>query len=579
MANKAPLIHIASQVFETPLAIQQGKLEVILNAIGPRLGTEALSFDSALELSHCRACGGTGVRFHAAKGGEPCGICNSTGRSKVVAYYDDDEDTYSSEKKKLYTVTDAGVAIIPITGTLMESGGWMSALSGCSSYEGITKAVKMAMDEDNTVKAVLFRVNSPGGSTHGCFELCDLIHGYRGKKPMYSIAKHLAASAGYAIASCADEVHVTLTGAVGSVGVFALHCDQSKLDKDAGLKYTYIHYGAKKVDGNAHAPLSDSATADLQAEVDRQGALFISRVARNRNTTAKKVAATEAGVFYSDGAIPLFADRVSTYDECLSAITARITGTAGSRSGVTILKSQKTTSSNPMPEEEEQCDSEDTDKQTDENCGKKVENEVTTIMADTNNPTPTVATAAVTTPPPTQAALTAPILAPPAQTVAQAALPASPPAPAPVITMPPPAPVAEAPYDYLTVMNLCNLAGHPELAAEYAKEKKPMAAVVAALQVLRASASDDTQVNNGFVSVNSDSINAVVSQTNAIAASAGISRPQAFIRLLAEKPELYEAYENDRQAAMDKRNRAGRQSYLRQVANQCQALQLSRGGY
>jgi hypothetical protein len=142
-----------------------------------------------------------------------------------------------------------------------------------------------------------------------------------------------------------------------------------------------------------------------------------------------------------------------------------------------------------------------------------------------------------------------------------------------------PAPAGEAPYDYLAVMNLCNLSGFPELAAKFAEEKKPLAQVIAALQTKRAGLSDDTQVNNGFVSVNSDSISAVVSQTNAIATVEKLTRPQAFIRLLSDKPELYEAYENDRQAAMDKRNRSGRLAYLKQVANQCQALGLSRGGY
>ncbi len=204
----------------------------------------------------------------------------------------------------------------------------MSALSGCSSYEGIAKALDGAMS-DSSVSAVLFDVNSPGGSTNGCFELTDKIYGYRGRKPMWAAANDLAASAAYSIASAADRIYVTRTGAVGSIGVFSLHCSQSKLDDKLGLDYTYVFYGARKVDGNEHEPYSKSAKDSTQAEVDRQGDIFTTTVARNRKfagATFESIRALQAGVKFADTSTPLLADAVGTYDDALAELSGKVNG-------------------------------------------------------------------------------------------------------------------------------------------------------------------------------------------------------------------------------------------------------------
>ena len=81
--------------------------------------------------------------------------------------------------------------------------------------------------DDAGVRAILLDIDSPGGETTGCFELADYIYSIRGIKPVYAAANDIALSAAYAIASAASRVFVTRTGAVGSVGVYALHVDQS----------------------------------------------------------------------------------------------------------------------------------------------------------------------------------------------------------------------------------------------------------------------------------------------------------------------------------------------------------------
>jgi HK97 family phage prohead protease len=111
---------------------------------------------------------------------------------------------------------------------------------------------------------------------------------------------------------------------VGSVGCFAVHVDQSKADAAEGLRYTYIQAGDWKTDANSHEPLSSHARNDLQNEVSRIRGLFAGRVARNRKVSAQAVLATEAGVSYGPGAVPLFADRVATPAEATQMLRAAL---------------------------------------------------------------------------------------------------------------------------------------------------------------------------------------------------------------------------------------------------------------
>jgi signal peptide peptidase SppA len=271
--------------------IHPPKLEVIIKALGPRLG-----IDPDAVLARRVPMGATAT---------------------LMARYSDTGD------ERDYAVLD-GVAVVPVQGTLLKKESFLSAWSGATSYEQIQRQVAQAVD-DASVRAILLDVDSPGGETTGCFELADYIYSIRGVKPVYAAANDIALSAAYAIASSASRVFVTRTGAVGSIGVYALHVDQSGFDKDIGAKYTFIFAGDKKVDGNPHEPLSESARSDIQAEVDREYAIFVETVARNRKAATKAIVGTQAGLLWAENALPLLADEVGTIDDALAAL-AKVAG-------------------------------------------------------------------------------------------------------------------------------------------------------------------------------------------------------------------------------------------------------------
>ncbi len=235
---------------------------------------------------------------------------------------------------KPYTVTDAGVAVIPIIGTMVHRGSQMDAMSGLTSYTAIENQFDAAAN-DADVKGILLEVDSNGGQADGAFALGEKIRA--GTKPVWASVNEKALSGGYLLACAADRVTMTKTGRVGSIGVIALHQDRSKANAKAGISYTAIHAGAKKNDGTPHAPLTDAARADMQASVDELHNHFVSYVAQMRGIDPAAVRALEAGILSGQAAIDAgLVDSIMSFQETLSAFEAEVSKTPGKSNGGTL---------------------------------------------------------------------------------------------------------------------------------------------------------------------------------------------------------------------------------------------------
>lgn len=289
---------LAQRLFNTPLAITPGKAEIVMAALADRFGIAKLF----------RADGGMVV---LADGGS----CSSIGAG--------DEFGGQKEYQRYYEVA-AGVAIIPVQGTLVQKLGSMRPYSGMTGYDGIRANLSMALNDD-TVRAIAFDIDSPGGEVAGCFDLVDDIYRARGDKPIHAILSESAYSAAYAVASACDKIYVPRTGGTGSVGVICMHVDFSKALGAAGIAVTMIHYGARKADGHSEIPLTKEALAHFQADVDTMGELFCDTVARNRGIAASKVRATEAGTYMGAAGVQIgFADAVASPDQAFQSLLAEL---------------------------------------------------------------------------------------------------------------------------------------------------------------------------------------------------------------------------------------------------------------
>jgi signal peptide peptidase SppA len=268
------LPHLASRLFGTPLLIHRAKLDVILAVLGERLNIQAPNVELALPAP------------------------------------------------RTVSASAPGIAVIPVHGTLVKRTLGLEAASGLTSYGDIAAMLDAAV-ADPQITGILLDVDSPGGEASGSFELARHVREAAGIKPVWAAANDSAFSAAYAIASAANRVVVTETGGVGSIGVIALHVDQSVKDANDGYRYTAITAGAHKNDFSPHEPLTDTAKAELQAEVDRLYGLFVDHVAAMRNLSAEDVRATEAGLYFGPNAVAAgLADVVGTLDATLAEFSA-----------------------------------------------------------------------------------------------------------------------------------------------------------------------------------------------------------------------------------------------------------------
>jgi signal peptide peptidase SppA len=233
------------------------------------------------------------------------------------------EDSWLA-KYQPYVVRD-GVLQIPVKGALISDFNY--SLGYMTGYDYIWRAFQRGMD-DGSVKGIALVVDSPGGTVTGCFECVDKMFALKSEKtkPVKVFVSDGACSAAYAIASVGDEINMSRTARVGSVGVVTMHVDISKMMADAGYKITFIYAGKHKVDGNAYEPLPDSAKERIQARIDETYDVFVSTVARNRPALSDKaVRKSEALVFgASEATSNGFADKVGAIDDSLAEFTASL---------------------------------------------------------------------------------------------------------------------------------------------------------------------------------------------------------------------------------------------------------------
>ena len=227
------------------------------------------------------------------------------------------------------------IHVLGLHGTISQRVGLMTGSGGTSTDEFGREFDQALTDPD--VKAILIDVDSPGGSVFGVHELSQKIYESRGRKPIVAIANSEAYSAAYYVASAADELWVTPTGMVGSIGVLSMHADWSKSNEQHGIGVTYIHAGKYKVEGNPDGPLDKEARAEMQRHVDRYYRMFVESVARNRGTTPERVE-SEFGqgriVGAQDAVRRGMADRPGTIEEAVR----QISGTASSRNRMAMRR-------------------------------------------------------------------------------------------------------------------------------------------------------------------------------------------------------------------------------------------------
>ncbi len=227
-----------------------------------------------------------------------------------------------------------GVAVISLRGLITARPSLLSLLYGGGNGLRYFRSCLREAVASEEIGSILLDIDSPGGSTDLVDEVAEEIRGYRGTKPIIAIANTQAASAAYYIASAADEVVVTPSGMIGSIGVFLLHLDWSKFNEGMGVQPTYISAGKFKVEGNEDEPLTEEASAALQEIVDDFYGMFVAAVATGRGVSEAAVRSGfgEGRMVTAKKAVELgMADRVESFEGVVSKLAG--TGANASKTG------------------------------------------------------------------------------------------------------------------------------------------------------------------------------------------------------------------------------------------------------
>jgi len=323
--SKKNLMHVANRVLNTPLFVEPGYARVFFNSLSSRIGIQNL-YDADGKVEQLE---------------KP--------RVRAGAW---DEDDRATSVHVPYRILD-GVAVLPVSGTLVHKHGYLEPYSGMTGYDGIIARLRMAL-ADKKVQGVLFDYDTPGGEVAGCFDATRMIRSLAtaSGKPVWSLCYDMNTSAGMALACASERRLVTQTGVAGSVGVVMAHANWEAYLEKEGVDVTLIYSGAHKVDGNPYSALPDDVLKDCQSRMDVLRNEFATLVSELTGLNVDAVLGTEARCYRGQEAIEVgFADELVNGNEAVSIFAEYLSGRGRTTitTGDTPMSNNATTTQTSAP--------------------------------------------------------------------------------------------------------------------------------------------------------------------------------------------------------------------------------------
>ena len=186
------------------------------------------------------------------------------------------------------------VAVYYAVGDIDGGGSIMPTSDEGINSEKVIKDLRKLKDDDD-VKAVVFRVNSPGGSAYGSEQIWYAISQLKEKKPVIVSMGDFAASGGYYISCNADTIVAEPTTLTGSIGIFGIVPNLEKVTNKIGLSIDTEKTNSLADMGNTYRPMTDFEKDLMQKMVERGYDLFTTRCAEGRGMTKAQIDAIGQG--------------------------------------------------------------------------------------------------------------------------------------------------------------------------------------------------------------------------------------------------------------------------------------------
>lgn len=189
------------------------------------------------------------------------------------------------------------IAVIPLSGSITFAGG--SLLFGPTITPDLVREQLGKAEKDMTVKAVVLRIDSPGGTVAACQEILKEIEKVKKSKPVVVSMSEMAASGGYYISAEADKI-VALPGTLtGSIGVISQIPNVKELYQKLGIEMQTFTGGEHKDMYAGLRELTPEEEQIMQKLVDEYYGQFVDVVAQGRGLSQEKVRNLATGQLYS----------------------------------------------------------------------------------------------------------------------------------------------------------------------------------------------------------------------------------------------------------------------------------------
>ena len=214
--------------------------------------------------------------------------------------------------KALSFLSGDGVGVLQIEGTIDDSRGVMNELK--------------RFKEAPWIKAIVVRIDSPGGAVAPTQEIFDELQKTKKKKPLIASMGRMATSGGYYVASACDKILANPGTLTGSIGVIMQLNNVEELMKKVGVKGYNIKSGVNKDIGSPFQPLSPEGKEILQSLVDNVHSQFVSAVAKGRGMNEAQVRKLADGRVYSGAQAKELGlvDQFGTLDDAIEFAAKRV---------------------------------------------------------------------------------------------------------------------------------------------------------------------------------------------------------------------------------------------------------------
>ena len=218
---------------------------------------------------------------------------------------------------------NGNVALIDISGPIITGKDTSYLFEDVTSSDDITKLIRKANENDN-IKAIVFVINSPGGSAVASDEIAAEIK--KVNKTTVAWVREIGTSGAYWIATSTNHVIANRMSITGSIGVIASYLEFSRFIQEHNVTYERLVSGKYKDLGSPFKELTAEERAVFQKSLDRIHDYFVEEVANNRNLNKKDVDKMATGAFYlGDEAKELgLVDELGSRDEVINYLQKKL---------------------------------------------------------------------------------------------------------------------------------------------------------------------------------------------------------------------------------------------------------------